>query len=179
MRNPRGFTLIELLVVIAIIGILMGLVLPAVQAARRAAQNTDCLNRMRQLGIAAQHHTDIFRGRFPGYCKFEMLNPDSLVNASPHQLQCLPRQSWCVTLLPMIDQEFLFGEWIDMNPFHPNNREIGTTLLKTYHCPADEGGPRGRLSYVINSGYGDMSILEEFEEEILDNGAEGPNRLAV
>ena len=60
----RGFTIIELLVVIGIIGIIMALLLPAVQAAREAARRTQCRNHLKQLGLAMQMHHDAYR-RFP------------------------------------------------------------------------------------------------------------------
>ena len=62
--SPRGFTLVELLVVIAIIAMLVSLLLPAVQAAREAARRTQCINKMRQLGIAAANHENA-KGAFP------------------------------------------------------------------------------------------------------------------
>jgi prepilin-type N-terminal cleavage/methylation domain-containing protein/prepilin-type processing-associated H-X9-DG protein len=64
-HRQRGFTLVELLVVIAIIGILMSLLLPAVQAARAAARRTQCASRLRQIGIAIHNQAAAFKGKLP------------------------------------------------------------------------------------------------------------------
>src|SRR5262245_55228765 len=62
--SRRGFTLVELLVVIAIIGILVALLLPAIQAAREAARRSECMNHLKQMGIAIQSHHDL-KKQFP------------------------------------------------------------------------------------------------------------------
>jgi prepilin-type N-terminal cleavage/methylation domain-containing protein len=85
-RSTRpGFTLIELLVVAGIIGVLVSLMLPAVQQAREAARRTSCINNMRQVGIAIHRYCDVHKGKFPG---------------NGHSG---PGQSWIYTLAPHLE----------------------------------------------------------------------------
>jgi prepilin-type N-terminal cleavage/methylation domain-containing protein len=86
-RRQSGFTLIELLVVIAVIGILVSLLLPAVQQAREAARRVSCKNKLKQIGLAAHNYHDVF-GTFP-------IGARSQRTFGP---------SWWVGLLPYIDQ---------------------------------------------------------------------------
>ncbi len=75
-RKPSGFTLVELLVVIAIIGVLLALLLPAVNAARESARRTQCANHLRQIGLAMQSYLDTNREIFPNIALLPSFNPD-------------------------------------------------------------------------------------------------------
>jgi prepilin-type N-terminal cleavage/methylation domain-containing protein len=107
-RPRRGFTLVELLVVIAIIGILVALLLPAVQAAREAARSAHCKNNLKQLALAVQTHQDV-KGRFPMYWGRERQSgdhadgvtwerPDKIANGDDIY------GTWFVHLLPFLEQ---------------------------------------------------------------------------
>src|ERR1700733_106603 len=92
--NIRGFTLIELLVVIAIIGILIALLLPAVQKVREAANRTQCINNMKQIGLAYQDYHGVY-GAFPA--------PGLGLQAPPFS-----SYGWGYALLPYIEQDTLY-----------------------------------------------------------------------
>lgn len=103
--RQRGFTLVELLVVIAIIGILIALLLPAVQAAREAARRSQCTNNLKQLGIAIQNYNDAFQ-RFPICAE---TNPDTMRwTRNPTQG---PTGGAHTRLLPYIEQTALYNQF--------------------------------------------------------------------
>src|SRR6056297_1076372 len=92
----RGFTLVELLVVIAIIGILVALLLPAVQAAREAARRMQCGNNLKQMALAMHNYHDTHKA-FP----FSYMIDPSNLNV----------QSWGTRLLPFIEQSAIYDRW--------------------------------------------------------------------
>jgi prepilin-type N-terminal cleavage/methylation domain-containing protein/prepilin-type processing-associated H-X9-DG protein len=100
LRKRRGFTLIELLVVIAIIGILVGLLLPAVQSAREAGRRTACLNNMRQIGLA-MHAYEGKKSSLPGWR-----------NKLKGQVGMTPLSvSWPTVILPDLERKDIFARW--------------------------------------------------------------------
>ena len=101
--NKKGFTLVELLVVIAIIGILIGMLLPAVQAVRESARRTTCLNNMRQLGLAAQNF-NAAKMRFPTNGGNFAANT---FDRYGENLTAIESGSWAFQLLPYIEQDNL------------------------------------------------------------------------
>jgi prepilin-type N-terminal cleavage/methylation domain-containing protein/prepilin-type processing-associated H-X9-DG protein len=132
-RNERGFTLIELLVVIAIIGILVSLLLPAVQAARESARRTDCSNRVRQLALATQMHHDAW-GYFPP-ARYES-RPDALPSA-----QCgLETPTWLARVMPYIEQQALGEQWDYSKPWHEHDERVRTVVPDIFLCPSRRSG---------------------------------------
>jgi len=140
MKNHRGFTLIELLVVIAITGILMALLLPAVQQARAAARRTQCKNNLKQIGIAL-HSYHVTNGMFPA----AHLDTGTTGPAFRHQI------GWLTYLLPMIEQNNVYDR-IDFTKIGPSNNlpnpngsvtsnpaffAMGGVNINTYVCPSD------------------------------------------
>ena len=119
-RRTRGFTLVELLVVIAIIGVLVALLLPAIQAAREAARRSECMNHLKQIGLAIQNHHDAKR-HFP------------IGRNGRNEMSV----SWAYFLLPQIEEPALFDAYDPTVPvFDAKNSQTMRTPIAVYACPS-------------------------------------------
>lgn len=151
--RKRGFTLVELLVVIAIIGVLVALLLPAVQAAREAARRMQCSNHLKQLGLALQNYHDVFNS-LPFGARARYVQTTAKVPAGQGW-----GPSWLMSILPFCEQKPLSdlleaaqvgpaaagGQWaINMTkavgraPFHINNQKIAWMLCPSSPLPQTE-----------------------------------------
>jgi prepilin-type N-terminal cleavage/methylation domain-containing protein len=136
LPHRPGFTLIELLVVIAIIGILVSLLLPAVQQAREAARRTQCRNNLKQLGLALHNYHDVARV-FPPASTNDVEQGGWITNPLNRHLH-----SWQVFVLPYLDQAPLYNRAdFNVSAFHPNNLPVGEAQVPVYRCPS-YSGPR-------------------------------------
>jgi prepilin-type N-terminal cleavage/methylation domain-containing protein len=120
-RRRVGFTLVELLVVIAIIGILIALLLPAVQAAREAARRTQCVNNLKQFGLGL-HNMHDSKKKLP-YTRND------------------PRETWAVLLLPYLEGGHLYSQWDFKRKFYEQPASIRELALPFYVCPARRSPP--------------------------------------
>ncbi len=126
-----GFTLIELLVVIAIIGVLIALLLPAVQSARSAARRTHCANNLKQLSLATLAFHDTFQAFPPARLILDMPRfPDS-----KGALRGLDEPSWLIRTLPFLEQATLHNQWDEYQPYGLNPASARNQPVAVFLCP--------------------------------------------
>ncbi|MEI6506113.1 MAG: DUF1559 domain-containing protein [Planctomycetota bacterium] len=150
MNRRRGFSLVELLVVIGIIALLLGLLLPAVQSARESARRTQCLNTIRQWGLAMQQY-ETSQGRFP---------PGSISYGGVTVSPLKDRRTFVISLWPFLEAQTVLGTYDLEKPFFdPVNRKAIDARLPVYYCPSDRAGAwraneyyHARGNYVCNWG---------------------------
>lgn len=131
--RKKGFTLVELLVVIAIIGILIALLLPAVQAAREAARRMQCSNKVKQQSLALHNYHDVHK-KFP---------PGKLSVGGGFGGPYFT--NWCLAILPFIEQQALHEQYNhNVRNRHDDNRAVNQTVVDTFNCPTDDGPPELR-----------------------------------
>jgi prepilin-type N-terminal cleavage/methylation domain-containing protein len=182
MWARRGFTLVELLVVIAIIGILVALLLPAVQAARESARRTQCIGNLKQLGIAL-HNFESANGRFPpagksyGWCESRKGFTHDPVTLNLNGL---------VLMLPYFEETALYDRYdpeaassslgyclspsgtngpLAGDPVASGNGLIATTPIPLLRCPSDTGNPLlpDNVFYGIGDGVGLNTVKTNYD----------------
>ncbi|MEW4562750.1 DUF1559 domain-containing protein [Bremerella sp. JC770] len=146
MRNRHGFTLVELLVVIAIIGVLIALLLPAVQQAREAARRMQCTNHQKQIGLALHNYHDT-HGCFP---------PATFVNTSHYTAEGHSnkmRYGWMHVLLPFVEQKNVYDVFMDEvhgpSGVYAWQTSVRDNVIEGFLCPSDPNGGK-----IVNNDYG-------------------------
>jgi prepilin-type N-terminal cleavage/methylation domain-containing protein len=153
-QRIAGFTLVELLVVIAIIGVLVALLLPAVQSARESSRRTKCLNNLKQLGIALHSYHDTIGGFPPAYLENNPLTD---------------RANWITLILPYHEQGavFLLYDPTTSTGGGATNFKLNSANIPVMQCPSDVNappveypgqaiGPFALGNYLANNGLGPM-----------------------
>ena len=138
----KGFTLVELLVVVAIIGVLVALLLPAIQSAREAARRSQCANNLRQMGLALQNYHDVYKA-------FPYGGTSSFVHQAGTGTHPRRGTNWRTFILPFLEQQAIFDSFVwgesftgraqDGNP--SNGRRLSGMVFSVYACPSSNIDP--------------------------------------
>ncbi len=171
-RARIGFTLVELLVVIAIIGVLMGLLLPAVQSAREAGRRVTCTNNQYQIALAATRFNDA-QGFLPGWRNRSPFPADTVTNAGPPvTLTYNNTPSWPVMLLPFMERLDIFRVWAAGTP--------QAAYLSTFVCPSTPPDTQSQPTLAYAGNCGSASITQKWAGVMLDTtGTTANNRMSL
>ncbi len=139
VNNRRGFTLVELLVVIAIMGILVALLLPAVQAAREAARRNSCTNNLKQLGLALHNYESSHRRLPPGYASQSTTNPPHPLR-DPNTWDAPPGWGWSAFLLDYLELSAIAGQLDLAEPiWRGEYANVIRQQPTVFFCPSSSG----------------------------------------
>lgn len=174
-KAKRAFTLVELLVVIAVISILLALLLPAVQAVREAARRTQCINNLKQIGLALHNYHDVHRV-FPPAC----VRPAGFTDNGRDR----PRSTWAIAILPMLELANLYQRFHpDIDSTNVMNLEVTSARVAGYLCPSDPhtnslfepvlGSFYSRSNYAANFGSASWGV--SFWQDSKYRGVMGQN----
>jgi prepilin-type N-terminal cleavage/methylation domain-containing protein len=148
-RRRSGFTLVELLVVIAIIGVLVAILLPAIQAAREAARRSQCSNHLRQIGLAAHHRHDTTRYLPPGSIQSAAATKEAQDTLN---LPYTVNHGWGAFLLAFIEQQPLHNQYrFDLDWRDTANKPAREAQLTVFTCPS--ATRRNRTETRTQDGY--------------------------
>jgi prepilin-type N-terminal cleavage/methylation domain-containing protein len=153
IRNrSTGFTIVELLVVIAIIGVLVGLLLPAVQAVREAGRRMSCSNNLRQIGLAAHNYHGTY-------------------NTFPRQSAPVHRHTWAAAIMPFMEQTAIFESYnFNVLWSHPSNRDVIDKRVPTLGCPSTpQAGLLDQVGGIVTATT-DYVPHGQITNEIMDDG---------
>ncbi len=152
-KRLRGFTLVELLVVIAIIGILIGMLLPAVQMVREAARRSACSNNIRQMGLALMNYESAHRHLPPGWTTNDTLSGE-------------PGWGWSAYILPQIEAQNLYDQ-IDFRVAieDASHADIINRALPIFQCPSDPAESFVNLDVHIEHDHSSLLLAHDPDED--------------
>lgn len=171
-RKRSGFTLVELLVVIAIIGVLVALLLPAVQQAREAARRMSCSNNMRQMGIATHNHHDQFK-QLP-HAGVDWTYPPRYINGVA-QVKEQQFAGWGFQLLPFLEQQQLF-DGSGMPDDDTRMRNAIAAAIPAYFCPSRRPA---KTKKPVGAWYGPSGTYSHGQTDYASANADGDNGVIV
>lgn len=171
-KRRFGFTLVELLVVIAIIGVLVALLLPAVQQAREAARRMSCSNNMRQMGIATHNHHDQFK-QLP-HAGVDWTYPPRYINGVA-QVKEQQFAGWGFQLLPFLEQQQLF-DGAGMPDDNTRMRNAIAAAIPAYYCPSRRPA---KTKKPTGSWYGPSGTYSHGQTDYASANADGNNGVIV